>query len=244
MREPFEIVAGDAETGLLIVVDHASRHVPRDIALGIDPDLVGRHIGWDIGAAELSRALCARFDSPGMFGAASRLVLDLHREEDSPALIPVTSDGHRIPGNERLSPAGRAARIERFWRPYHAQLGRMVADQRPRLIVAIHSFTPRLETAAGPDRPWQVGILYNQDDRAARIAIDALRAMEFETGDNEPYSGKLLNATMNMHAEANGIPYLAIEVRNDLVRDEAGVAHWAEVLARVIERCRNDLARS
>lgn len=239
MNEACEIVSGDPETGLLIVVDHASPHVPPDIDLGIATDLVERHIGWDIGAAALGRDLCARFGCTGLFGAVSRLVLDLHREEDSPALIPIASDGHAIPGNRS---ANREARLARFWRPYHAQLARMVAANRPALIVAVHSFTRRLETAAGSDRPWQVGILYNQDDRAARIAIDGLRREGIVTGDNEPYSGKLLNATMNMHAEANGIPYLAIEVRNDLVTAPAGVTQWAEVLESVILGCRNALA--
>lgn len=239
---PFEILHGNAESGLLIVVDHASRHVPPDIALGIDPSLVDRHIGWDIGAADLGRALCARLGCPGLFGGVSRLVLDLHREEDSAALIPVSSDGHRIPGNEAVGAAERESRIARFWRPYHDCLAGLVAQGQPRLIAAVHSFTPRLEMAEGPDRPWQVGILYNGDDRAARIAIAALRAMGIETGDNEPYSGTLLNATMNMHAEAGGIPYLAIEVRNDLIRDAAGVRHWAEILETIILDCRNELA--
>jgi predicted N-formylglutamate amidohydrolase len=239
MNEAYEIVSGDPAAGLLIVVDHASSHVPPDIDLGIAADLVERHIGWDIGAAALGRELCARFGCPGLFGAVSRLVLDLHREDDSPALIPIASDGHDIPGNLA---ADREARLARFWRPYHAQLARMVAANRPVLIVAVHSFTPRLETATGSDRPWQVGILYNQDERAARIAIEALRAREIVTGDNEPYSGQVLNATMNMHAEANGIPYLAIEVRNDLIADGPGVTQWAELLESVILRCRNVLA--
>lgn len=242
MTQPFEIVQGDAASGLLIVVDHASRHVPADIDLGINPSLVDRHIGWDIGAADLGRRLCDRFGCPGLFGGVSRLVLDLHREEDSPALIPVSSDGHLIPGNEGVDTAEREARIARFWRPYHDRLAQMVAGQAPDLIVAVHSFTPRLETAVGPDRPWQIGILYNGDDRAARIAIDILRAAGIATGDNEPYSGALLNATMNMHAEARDIPYLAIEVRNDLISDKAGVERWADVLESMIDRCRNELA--
>lgn len=242
VSEAYSILSGDAASGLLIVVDHASRTIPADIDLGIDPAHAEKHIGWDIGAADLGGALCERLGCPGLFGAVSRLVLDLHREEDSPALIPVASDGHHIPGNHALDTADREARIARFWRPYHAKLADMVAANRPSLIAAVHSFTPRLESSDGPDRPWQVGILYNGDDRAARLAIAELRAMGLETGDNEPYSGKLLNATMNLHAEAQGIPYLAIEVRNDLIRDAAGVTRWAEVLDHVIVHCRNKLA--
>jgi predicted N-formylglutamate amidohydrolase len=241
VSDAFHLIPGSPDAGVLIVVDHASNHVPSDIDLGIGPELLDRHIGWDIGAADLGRALCDRMGCPGVFGGVSRLVLDLHREPDSSALIPEASDGHAVPGNAGLSEAERAARIERFWRPFHGKLAELVQALRPRLLVAVHSFTPKLETSDGPERPWQVGILYNQDARAAAIAIEELRALGLSTGDNEPYSGKLLNATMNMHAEAHGIPYLAIEVRNDLIGDAAGVARWAELLAGVIARVQERL---
>lgn len=242
MNDAYQEIAGDPEIGFLVVVDHASNRVPTDIDLGIAPDLLEKHIAWDLGAASLGRALCAALHCPGLFGHVSRLVLDLHRESDSPALIPVVSDGHPICGNAGLSAAERDSRIQRYWRPYHARLARLIDANRPDLILAIHSFTPQLETSEGPIRPWQIGILYNQDDRAARIAIADLHARGLTTGDNEPYSGKLLNATMNMHAEAAGIPYLAIEVRNDLVSDEAGVGRWAHILESLARDCRNKLA--
>lgn len=241
MSEAFDLIPGSPDADVLIVVDHASSHVPADIDLGIDPALLDRHIGWDIGAADLGRALCDRIGCPGVFGGVSRLVLDLHREPDSPALIPEASDGHVVPGNARLSGAEREARLERFWRPFHGKIAELVQQGRPQLLVAVHSFTPRLETSDGPERPWQVGILYNQDARAAAIAIEELRAHGLPTGDNEPYSGKLLNATMNMHAEAHGIPYLAIEVRNDLIADDVGVERWAALLEGVIMRVRKRL---
>lgn len=243
MSDAHREVAG-ASTGLLVVVDHASNRVPADIDLGIAPELLAKHIAWDIGAEALGRALCARLGCPGLFGNVSRLVLDLHREPDSPALIPASSDGHAISGNEGLSDAERQARLDRFWRPYHARLSALVQANRPALMIAVHSFTPQLESVGGRDRPWQVGILYNQDDRAARIAIPALTGLGLTTGDNEPYSGRLLNATMNMHAEAHGIPYLAIEVRNDLIADARGAERWAQFLESIVIDCRNKLART
>ena len=127
----------------------------------------------------------------------------------------------------------RAARVDTLWRPYHARIAAHIAGTRPRLLVSLHSFTPRLATS-DVSRPWQIGILYNHDDRAARLALPLLVERGVMAGDNEPYSGKLLNATMNLHGEANDIPYLGIEVRQDLIGDEVGVAHWAEVLEPVI----------
>lgn len=226
-----EIIEG-ANRHLLLLCDHASNAVPDDIALGIDPALLDLHIAVDIGAAAVTRALAARLGAPAILGTVSRLVIDLHREPDHPGLIPEASDGHAIPGN---SGADRAARIARFHAPYHRLLRARIRAQRPRLILSIHSFTPRLEQGGG-DRPWEVGVLYNRDVRVALLAIDFFRAAGLVTGDNEPYSGRLLNATLNRHAEANGIPSIAVEVRNDLIRDAAGVDRWAAILANLAKK--------
>lgn len=219
---------------LLLLCDHASNHVPADIDLQIAPELLELHIALDIGAAPLTRALAARLSAPAILGTVSRLLIDLHREPDHPNLIPHYSDGHDIPGNRHINSEERLAR---FHTPYHALIEDRIAAIRPELILSIHSFTPRLERG-GADRPWEVGVLYNEDDRAARGAIAWLRAQGLITGDNEPYTGKLLNATLNRHAEANGIPSIAIEVRNDLIRDEAGVARWTEILADLANELR------
>ncbi len=243
MSEAYREIAGSAASGLMVVVDHASNRVPPDIDLGISPDLLDKHIAWDIGAAALGEGLCERFGCPGLFGGISRLVLDLHREPDSPGLIPAVSDGHAIPGNAALEEQERQERLDRFWRPYHERLSAMIDHIGPELIAAVHSFTPRLETADGPIRPWEIGILYNRDDLAARVAIDWLRGEGLPTGDNEPYSGRLLNATMNMHAEARSIPYLAIEVRNDFLGNAAGITRWTNILESLLRHCRNKLAR-
>ncbi|MDG2532683.1 N-formylglutamate amidohydrolase [Sphingomonas sp. HITSZ_GF] len=221
-----EIVEGGA-ADVLLLCDHASNAVPADIDLGIDPALLDNHIAIDIGAAAVTRALAAKLDCPAILATVSRLVIDLHREPDHVGLIPHRSDGHLVPGNESVD---KAARIARFHAPYHRLIRERVRAQRPRLILSIHSFTPCLEHG-GTDRPWQVGILYNRDTRAARPAVQFFRDRGFTTGDNEPYSGRLLNATLNRHAEGQGIPSVAIEIRNDLIREDAGVGEWAGVLA-------------
>lgn len=235
------IGAGTGRGGILIVADHASAHVPADIALGIDPAILARHVAIDIGVAPLAAALCTRLGCDAVLGGVSRLVCDFNREEDAPGLIPLESDGLAIGGN-RLDAAGRARRVERFFRPYHAAVAGAIARLQPALIVSLHSFTPRLASRPEEERPWQIGILYARDDRAARIAIPLLERAGIVTGDNQPYSGRLLNATMNRHAEATGIPYLGIEVRQDLIGNDAGVSRWAERLAPVIDTSRDSFA--
>ena len=234
MSEAYLEIAGDPASGLLLIADHASNHVPGDVDLGIDEALLAEHVAIDIGVDPLGRALCGLLGAPGILGAVSRLVADLNREVDKATLIPLRSDGHAVPGNAALDEAARAGRIDRFWRPYHARIAALIAANRPRMLISLHSFTPQLREDPHQQRPWQVGVLYNADERAARIAIPLLEAAGVVTGDNLPYSGRHLNATMNAHGEANGIPYLGLEVRQDLIETGGGVRRWAEVLAPVI----------
>jgi predicted N-formylglutamate amidohydrolase len=237
-----QVIEGDPASGLLIVADHASAAVPADIDLGVPAALLGDHIALDIGVAPLAAALCARLSCPAVLGGVSRLVIDLNREEDAHGLVPVESDGHRIAGNAALSAVDRAGRIDRFWRPYHALLTERIARHRPQLIVSLHSFTPNLASRPEEARPWQVGVLWNNDDRSARIALPLLAGRGIIAGDNQPYSGKLLNATMNRHAEGTGTPYLGLEVRQDLIAQPDGVDRWAAMLAPIIMATRDALA--
>lgn len=230
------VVGGDSR--LLFLCDHASNRVPADIDLGVDPAVLQNHIAVDIGTDALTRALAAALDAPAILATVSRLVVDLNREVGQAGLIPERSDGHVIVGNVDLDPAER---IARFHRPYHARIAAEIDRARPTLIVAVHSFTPALETG-GDARPWEVGILSNRDRRAADIAIPLLAAQGFTVGDNQPYSGQVLNATLDRHAEENGIASLSLEIRNDQIGDDGGVARWAAILAPVIGDVRNRLA--
>lgn len=234
-----EIIEGNVQD-VLLLCDHASNTVPDDVDLGIAPDLLDLHIAVDIGAGPLTRSLAAALGATAILATVSRLVIDLHRETDHVGLIPHRSDGHHIPGNET---ADRFDRIARFHAPYHRILRNRIRAQRPNLILSIHSFTPCLEHG-GTDRPWEVGVLYNRDARAAHPAVQFFREQGLVTGDNEPYSGRLLNATLNRHAEGQGIPSIAIEVRNDLIGDAAGVAGWTQTLVTLTNSLRNSLARN
>lgn len=236
--ESWSLLGTPVAGGVLVVSDHASAVVPGDIDLGIDPALLTRHIAVDIGVAAIGARLAQRPGMAAFQGAVSRLVCDCNRDADAPGVIPVASDGHAIPGNA-LDHAGRAARLARFFDPYHAALAQTLAAAEPALIVSLHSFTPALASDPAQARPWHVGVLYNDDDRAARLALDWLRAEPgLCVGDQQPYSGKLLNATMNRHAEAHGRPYIGLELRQDLVGDAAGQAAWAERLGRLIDHLR------
>jgi len=233
MSEAFRLIGDTAPGGILIESDHASARVPDDIDLGIDPALLNEHIAIDIGVAAIAELLVQRPGYAAFLGNVSRLVCDFNRDEHGPAVAPIASDGHAIPGNA-LDHAGHEARLARFYRPYHAAFADVIDRMRPALILSLHSFTPRLASRPEEARPWHIGVLYNRDRRGAALALDWLaREPGLVVGDQQPYSGELLNATMDRHAEARGQLYVGVELRQDLVGDAAGQLQWADRLERL-----------
>ena len=229
---PFEMLGTPRQGGFLIIGDHASNRIPDDIDLGIDLALLREHIAWDIGVAEVTRLIIQDTGFAAYLGGYSRLVVDLNRDIDDAAVIPLQSDGVTVPGNN-LAPLELEARHERFHKPYHDHLAALLSEHRPALILSLHSFTPALESKPQEVRPWEVGVLYNEQEAASKLAIPFLEDAGYYVGDQLPYSGKLLNATMNRHAEAHNIPYVGIEMRQDLSSAPNGQARYARTLAEM-----------
>jgi predicted N-formylglutamate amidohydrolase len=234
---PCEIIPGDPACGLVIACDHASNFVPPDIELGVPESEFGRHIAYDIGAAAVTRGLAARLNVPAILTNFSRLIIDPNRGRSDPTLVMRLSDGAVVPGNARIDEVGKQARIARFYAPFDAAIDEAVAAAeaagRPPVILTMHSFTPYWRGIA---RPWQVGILYDRDERFARPLIAALEAdpAGLTVGDNQPYGGGLPGDTIDRHATARGLPNALVEIRQDLIAGAAGQEEWAERFARIL----------
>nr|WP_217272328.1 N-formylglutamate amidohydrolase [Sphingopyxis sp. BSNA05] len=226
----------------MIVVDHASNHIPDDIDLGIPQQYVTDHIAYDPGIAPIARRMTEQGGYLAILSTASRLIVDLNRYPDEEAVIVTQSDGVDIPGNH-LSSEERQARLDRFFTPYHDRVAALIADLKPALVASLHSFSPVLRTNPQLRRPWDMGIMYNEYDTAPRLALQFLGEEEgLIVGDQMPYSGKELNATMNRQCEAIGQPYIGVEVRQDLIREEAGQRRFADILLRSCDKIRTALA--
>jgi len=236
---PFEILNPEAAGGLVLVCDHASNNVPPEFDnLGLPPAMLDRHIGWDIGAADVTRRLAARLGVPAVLSATSRLVIDPNRPLGHPESILPESDGVIVPGNRLVSEVEAERRAALYFHPYQEAVAATIAGARRRglvpAVVAIHSFVPEM---AGFRRPWDVGLLHAEDRRLSDALMAALAANEPDLviGDNEPYSGMSESRhTLREHAEKPGYPYVLIEIRQDLVGDDAGAERWAARLAEVI----------
>ena len=242
----FEMIEGRADTGLLIIADHATNRLPPKYGdLGLDPSAFRRHIAYDIGVEPLTRLLCRRLGVPGVMSCFSRLLIDPNRGEDDHTLIMKISDGAIVPGNYPMTPEEAEFRLTHFHRPYHDAVSGRIAEienatgQAP-LVISLHSFTPVWKTTP---RPWHAGILWDNDGRAALPLVDALAALPgIVCGDNEPYDGALKGDTMYRHCMRRGIPHALIEIRQDLIADDAGVMEWTDRLAPILERLNADPA--
>jgi predicted N-formylglutamate amidohydrolase len=231
----FHIDGADRPGRWLVTCDHATNRVPDWVGggdLGLDPADMQRHIAFDIGAKGVTHKLAAALDSPAILSDFSRLVIDPNRGEDDPTLLMQLYDGTIIPANRHADAAESKRRLDQLHRPYHTAYGDLVARRDDTVVCAVHSFTPQLKGRA--PRPWEIGVLYAHDDRLAIPFMAACKAEGWCVGDNEPYSGHLPGDSVDQHALRDGRPNVLIELRNDLIADEAGQTLWADRLAPIL----------
>jgi predicted N-formylglutamate amidohydrolase len=234
----FRVEQAHGASPFLLACDHAGARVPSQLHdLGLSPDDLQRHIAWDIGAAEVASKLAAQLDAFLILQTYSRLVIDCNRPPGSEQSIVRVSEATRIPGNEAVSPLQAQAREREVFRPYHerltAELDHRRAQGRPTILIAMHSFTPVFH---GSTRPWQMGLLYNRDPRLARALLHILRRdTDLVVGDNEPYAvSDTTDYALPVYGEQRGLPHVGIELRQDLIADEAGQRAWAVRLAQAL----------
>jgi predicted N-formylglutamate amidohydrolase len=221
----------------LLVCDHYGRLIPRALGdLGVPPSELVRHIAWDIGIAGVAERLSKHLDAHLVAQRYSRLVIDCNRPPQVASSIPRISEATTIPGNEGLAQQAAELRRETIFDPYHRRIEEII-DQRldrgmPTLLVSLHSFTP---IYAGIARPWHIGTLYHRDTHLAPLLLKLLRAeADVVAGDNEPYAvSDDTDYSIPVHGERRGLMNTGIEIRQDLISNQAGETSWADRLARI-----------
>ncbi len=243
---PVVVVNPNGTSPFLLIGDHAGNVIPEALrSLGLGEAELSRHIGWDIGIAALGELLAADMDAVFVRQTYSRLVIDCNRDPAAHDSIPEVSDGTAIPGQQGAEQNGRAARIAAIHTPYQETIGREIARRaaagQETILIALHSFTPRMAGLRPAVAAWQVGILHNgSNDAFAMRLLDRLRRRgNLTVGDNEPYRMDKIDYTIPRHAFAAGLPYAEIEVRQDLIGSPEGVRTWADLLADVLQSAKH-----
>jgi predicted N-formylglutamate amidohydrolase len=232
-------IPGTGRSSFIVLADHAGARIPRKLAnLGLPPAELVRHIAWDIGVLGVARQVAEAIEAPLLAQNYSRLVIDCNRDPKVPSSIAPISETREIPGNQDLTTVEIAARRAEIFDPYHRRITQIIdarlAAGQPTIVVAQHTMT---DVYKGVRREMHAAILYNRDRRFAGLMLQILRR---EAGlivaDNEPYFvSDATDYTIPHHAEARALPYVEIEIRQDLVRDEAGQREWAARIARALK---------
>ncbi|MEO8751169.1 MAG: N-formylglutamate amidohydrolase [Casimicrobiaceae bacterium] len=197
----------------VITCEHGGNRIPascRALFRG-QRALLDTHRGYDFGALVMARALATAFHAPLVFSTISRLVIDLNRSPGHPQLFSAAT---------RAAPeALRSAIVEQHYRPYRAEVERLVAlaVTRGRRVTHIssHSFTPELY---GKVRAADIGLLYDPARRgeaalsAAWKAALAQRAPGLRVRRNYPYAGKGDGLTRYLRQRFPDRAYVGIEL--------------------------------
>jgi predicted N-formylglutamate amidohydrolase len=236
MGSEFKILRPDGKGSFVILCDHASNRIPKELDnLGLPASELERHIAWDIGAAGVSEELSNIFDAPAVLCGTSRLVIDCNRQLYAHDLIPEVSDGTVINGNRGLSEGERQRRIEQWFQPYHAAVESVLADREDSIALSIHSMTDRL---AGEARPWQIALSSHRDRALVGLVLEALRRPgDITVGDNQPYDlDPTVDFSIPYHAMRRKMLYLQVEFRQDEIAVKEGQTRWARRFAEALNQ--------
>ena len=235
----------EGEGPIALLCEHASALLPQDCgASAADQRWLRTHWGVDLGAAPLTAALSRLLDAPAWLGGVSRLLCDLNRPADHPDLARATVEGEHLALNAGVNgPDGlaqRTARVAAWHTPFHAAVDAGLAERRAqlRLLLSVHTFTPLY---LGQPRRMGMGVLFDTHDALATRFAEALRVQEaavaegVEVVENEPWSGKDgLIYSPARHGNRHALPYLELEVRQDLLDDDDQVERIAARVAAAL----------
>jgi len=236
-ESPYERI-GKSEAGgpFVFTCEHATQLLPEWAPEPGDRPLLADHWGWDVGAADLTRALVEFTGSCAVLSRFSRLVCDPNREPNEASFVVAEVEGHPLSFNRDVDADERERRRLRYFEPYHTAVDRIIRQRAAvgtRLhLCSIHSFTP---VYLGQVRPMEIGVLFDDHDEYAWRLEGALAEEGFETVLNAPYSGRdgLIYAAQR-HGRAHGIVYLELEVRQDLIDTPEKARAVAGPMARAL----------
>jgi predicted N-formylglutamate amidohydrolase len=211
----------------LLACDHAGNAIPARLGtLGLGEADREDHIAIDIGIFSTSHWLAHRLDAPLIGQAYSRLVIDCNRRPGTVTSMPKVSDGRVVPGNADISEEERRQRVNEIFTPYHDALARLISKRMSRLgtppiLCAMHSFT---RVYGGRTRECDIGVIHGEETEIASRLIHRLKAFgELRVGYNVPYEIDFAgDHTIPAHAVEGGIPYIEIEICQDLIATCAG----------------------
>ena len=234
----FEVENEKSNNKLLITVEHAGNLIPKKLNLGLNKEDSSRHISYDIGIKGVALEICKKTDFKCILSKYSRLVVDLNRPHNSKECIREKSDGSIILGNKNLSINEKKERLLNFHIPFHDFITQTINEIKPKVLLSLHSFTPKLNEE-NINRTWECGVLYGNSLILGKECIQFLREKKsLCVGDNQPYKiEKGGDYTIPIHGDDRNIPAILIEIRQDLINTIKGQKKWGKLMVSMINNC-------
>ena len=245
MTAVVETLNPDGQGRVVVICEHASHYIPREYnGLGLSEQDCKSHAAWDPGARDVSLLLSAALDSPMISSTVSRLVYDCNRPPEAASAMPEKSERIDVPGNIGLSRTDRDARTQAIYDPFCAAVSKVLDARGPdTIIVTMHSFTPIYH---GKPRVVELGLLHDSDSRLVDAMLshaDTLPHRRIER--NAPYGPEDgVTHSLKIHAQSRGLANVMVEVRNDLLKTEKGIATMAQELLTLLSAAlQNDIMK-
>lgn len=240
----FTLLNPDSDFPVLLLCEHAENKIPEELGdLGLsDESILNGHHAFDPPMKKITEGLAEKLGATAIMGNYTRLISDLNRDEDHPDVIVQHYFGYNIPTNIGLSQAEHDARMATYYYPYHSQvkvqIERLKSLGKIPFILSLHSFTESPGENM-PERPWDIGLLYNEYETAAHYFADYLAEHhpKFNVGHNVPYDLKAMKtSSVVTHGDNNNLPNLLIELKNEVFdRGEQTHEEWVEIFADILK---------
>lgn len=225
----FEVFNEGGQNPILLVCEHASNMIPKRLNnLGLSEEQRFSHVAWDLGAKKLALTISKKLDSVLIAARYSRLVYDCNRSPNAPDAMPYKTEVCNVPGNMNLSSEDCAARTLEIYQPFEQKICDVITNRNETVLITVHSFTPIFY---GKKRNTCIGFICGNDDRITSEMLSLCSDIKLECEKNKPYgpSDGVLHTVLK-HGETNQVPYVMIEVRNDLLATDEGIDQINDIL--------------
>lgn len=242
-KQPYCVIPGEKKRPIVLLCEHASPRIPGEYQnLGISPEELNGHYGWDIGALDVYQCLASKLEIEGIHSTVSRLLIDFNRRAECQDLIRRELDpGKTIPGNKDLSEEEVNRRLSSYWKPFHKAVEESICSHMEEklnpFLISVHSFTPVLN---GEKRDLDMGLLFyppfsTSYSRSVSIK-EALEKKGYTVELNKPYSVENPHPyPIHHYAEKYNLSYLAVEINNSLIKTPGQARKVGTLIAEVLK---------
>lgn len=199
---------------LIVTCEHGGNEIPLEYREHFlqHEELLRSHRGFDPGALHMAREIVKRTNAPFHGASVSRLLVELNRSLDNPALWSIAT--------KELSVEDKKKILNQHYHPHRKaveeSIRQCLGDGKKVIHIGIHSFTP--ERLGEDPRDFDIGILFDPDRLLEQSFCDAWKeafsivAPRIRVVYNRPYLGTDDGFTTYLRLQFQQEAYAGIEL--------------------------------